>query len=285
VGVAILKEMKICKSIMSQSVGRRLGGNEVLSLKARYGLPSVSRPFASQEDGRLRPCEGLAKWPRSLSIVVCVLLWSVTMYGQEPVAWATVTGQVFDFEGQPLANTRISIFPMDTGMSGRGPPSPMTDHEGRYSVSLPPYQGRTRFCAVKERAGYPDTQDVVFGSGNDDRPIVNLVPGGRFENVDIHLGSPDGILEGTVVDADTGKPLWQARITLRRADVAAGMYSTSLPPDGRFLFALPPAPIEITVAAPLYEPWSYTDPQTGANSMLLQSDEHRKLTVRLLVKR
>ena len=70
-------------------------------------------------------------------IVVCAVLWSVSIYGQEPTEWATVKGQVVDFEGQPLASAKISIFPMEVGMSGMGPPSPTTDVSGRYSVSLP----------------------------------------------------------------------------------------------------------------------------------------------------
>ena len=56
-------------------------------------------------------------------IVVCTVFWSVSIYGQESAEWATVKGQVFDFEGQPMANAKISIFPMEVGMSGMGPPA------------------------------------------------------------------------------------------------------------------------------------------------------------------
>lgn len=217
--------------------------------------------------------------------VVCVLCWSVSAGAQGRESWATVKGRVIDSEGQPVANSRISIFPMDTATSGPPPPSATTDYDGRYSVSLPPYQGRTRLCAVKESAGYPDTQGLVFTSGNDNMPIVELVPNGIFENVDIRLGPPGGILKGTVVDAETGRPLWQARITLRRTDRPEAIYSTSLPPDAHFLFALPPVPIEVTAAAPLYAPWTYKDTITGATSLVLQAAEHQTLTIRLTTKR
>ena len=124
---------------------------------------------------------------------------------------------------------------------------------------------------MKESAGYPDTQGLLFTSGNDTMPIVNLVPGGFFDDVDIRLAPPDGTLKGTVVDAETGRPLWQARITLRRTDRPEAIYSTSLPPDAHFLFALPAAPIEITVIAPQHVPWKYQDPATGATSLVLQA--------------
>ena len=44
--------------------------------------------------------------------VVCVLCWSVSAGAQGRESWATVKGRVIDSEGQPVANSRISIFPM-----------------------------------------------------------------------------------------------------------------------------------------------------------------------------
>lgn len=213
-----------------------------------------------------------------------ILLLPLCIRAQVAAASATIKGRVLDFDGRPVAGASISVFPMDNATSGNVPTA-ITDPEGRYSLTLPPYQGRTRVCAVKEAAGYPDAQDLVFTSVKDILPIVNLVPGGIFENVDIRLGPPDGIVDGVVVDEVTGAPLWQARITLRRTDLPNGIYSSTLPADGRFLFALPSAPIEITVFAPQHDSWSYADPQTGARSLVLQSREHRTLTIKLVSKK
>jgi hypothetical protein len=114
-------------------------------------------------------------------------------------------------------------------------------------------------------------------------PEVYLTPDGHLEDVDIRLGPPDGILEGFVVDNGTGASVPKARITLHRADREA-MYSTSLPPDGHFLFALPPAPIEITVTAPGYLIWKYKDPRSGATKLVLDTLDRRTITVELTPK-
>jgi len=216
---------------------------------------------------------------RRCSVIIALCLLAAA-YGEDPNSSATISGRVLDFESHSVAGAKISVFPMDVGTSGPMP-SATTDLDGRYSLILPPYPGRTRLCAIKESAGYPNTQSTMFVSGKDSRPIVSLTPGAHFDNVDIHLGPPDGIVEGVVVDKDTGVPLWQARITLHRTDMTNGIYSSTLPQDARFLFALPPVPVEITVVAPQHIPWSYADPQTGANSLVLQSSEHRTLTIKL----
>jgi hypothetical protein len=199
---------------------------------------------------------------------------------QTPTGWATVRGRVLDSGGRPVTGAKISAFPMDAAVSGGMPRQPVTDQEGRYRLTLPAYPGRTRLCAVKESAGYPDTQGLLFASETDSMPEVSLPADGYLENIDIHLGPPDGVLEGSVVDAITGSPISNARITLHR-DTPESMYSTSLPADGHFLLALPPAPIEASVEAPGYRSWRYKDPKTQSNGLVLQSSEDRRITIGL----
>jgi hypothetical protein len=203
--------------------------------------------------------------------------------GQTPAGWSTVTERVLDSEGRPVAGAGVSVFPMDVAASGAVPRRPISDEEGRYRLVSPAYPGRTRLCAVKESAGYPDTQGLLFVSGTETMPEVYLTPGGHLEDVDIRLGPPDGTLEGFVVDNGTGAWVPKARITLHRADREA-MYSTSLPPDGHFLFALPPAPIEIKVSAPGYLIWKYKDPRSGAAKVVLDTLDRRTITVELTPK-
>jgi hypothetical protein len=200
-----------------------------------------------------------------------------------PKDWATVTGQVLDSDGRPLAAAKISAFPLDAAMSGAIPRQPVTDQNGRFSYDLPAYPGRTRFCAIKESAGYPDTQGLLFASPGENMPEVSLVSGGHLENVDIHLGAPDGVLAGSVVDGVTGVEVPKARVTLHRSEPES-MYSTSLGPDGSFLLALPQAPIEVSVIAPGYLPWKYKDPLTGLDKVLIHSTDRRSIVVTLTPK-
>jgi protocatechuate 3,4-dioxygenase beta subunit len=168
---------------------------------------------------------------------------------------------------------------MDVGSSG-GLPSAVTDREGRYRLTSAAFPGRRRLCAAKESAGYPNTHGLLFVSGKENMPEVSLTAGGHLENVDIRLGPPDGILEGSVIDLRTGAPIPKARITLHRSDPES-MYATSLPPDSHFVFALPPVPIEITVEAPDYKPWEYRNPQSLAKGLVLSNSDHRVIAVEL----
>jgi len=62
------------------------------------------------------------------------------------------------------------------------------------------------------------------------------------------------------------------------------MYSTSLGPDGGFLFAVPEAPIEVSVIAPGYLPWKYKDPLTGPDKVLMHSADRRSIVIALTPK-
>lgn len=98
--------------------------------------------------------------------------------------------------------------------------------------------------------------------------------------MDINLGAPLGILEATVVDANTHAPVPTARVILHR-DNPESMYSTTLSPDGKFLFALPPAPIDIVVEAPGYRAWHYSDPQMPAHKIVMDRSDHKVITIEL----
>jgi hypothetical protein len=223
----------------------------------------------------------MSKYMRLLTVMSLLLGLVPLMQSQAPADWATVTGRVLDSDGRPVAGARISIFPKDVGLSGGMPRQPITNQDGAYRLVSPAYPGRTRLCAVKESAGYPNAQYSLFVSSTDGKmPEVSLTPGGHLENIDIHLGPPDGIIEGFVVDAGTRAPISKARITLHRSD-RESISSSTLPPDGHFSYALPPVLIEITVEAPGYLRWTYRDLATRANGIVLSTSDHKKITVEL----
>lgn len=217
---------------------------------------------------------------KNLGLVV-IIATTLSM-GQAPGHWATIAGRVLSFDGKPVAGARVTLFPMDVAMSGIMPKESVTDLEGRYRLSTPAFPGRIRLGAVKESAGYPDTQGLLFVSKEDNLPIISLAPGDHLTGVDIRLGPPDGILEGTVIDAQTRSPIVRARITLHRREPDA-IYSSSLQSDGHFAFALPDTPIQIRVIAPGYRPWTYVDLANGEGYLLLKgSSDHRVLMVELI---
>ena len=222
-----------------------------------------------------------------IGLLACMILaWSSWLLGlqspgvQPPAGWATVTGRVLDADGRPVPGAKISILPLDVAVSGGMPREPATDQEGRYRLLSPAYPGRSRLSAFKESAGYPNPQYLLFASGSESMPEVHLAPDARLDGVDIRLGTPDGTVEGTVLDAKTHAPVPKARITLHRRDPES-VSSGTLPPDGHFFYALPHAAIEVTVDAPGYISWKYRDTASGAYWLLLSGTDHREIIVEL----
>jgi hypothetical protein len=91
---------------------------------------------------------------------------------------------------------------------------------------------------------------------------------------------PDGVLDGSVVDARSGSPVSKARITLHR-DEPDSMYSATLPPDGQFRFALPPVPIQVSIDAPGYRRRVYKDPASAAPHITLSTSEDKNIVIKL----
>lgn len=215
-----------------------------------------------------------------------VLLLPISMFGQSshpsvPRNWATVTGSVVDQQGQPVAGAKVSAMPLDVAVEGPVPAPPITDSNGRFRLSTPAYSGRTRLAAIKESAGYPDTQGLLFSSPNDSMPEVSLLPGATIEGIVIRLGPPDGVIDASIVDAITAKPVSKARLNLRR-DAPPAIYSATIPSDGHFRLALPPVPIHMSIDAPGYLHWEYRDEVTGKPELVLKNSTRKVLTITLV---
>lgn len=213
---------------------------------------------------------------RSLVFLAVITLANIWVRGQVPQGWAVVTGQVLDAQGKPVIGATLSLFP--AGAFEGGLPYAVTDVDGRYRLVSLPY-GKAWLCAVKPSAGYPDTNLLLFAPDVDDRPEILLAPNAILTQ-DIHLAPPVGVLEAQVIDAVTREAVPNGRIAMRRAKPQA-IHSENIPNDGRFLYALPPAPIEISITAPGYRPWRYAD-KNGQKALVLNSSDHRKLTIELI---
>lgn len=221
--------------------------------------------------------------PRQLSRLICIVIaaaLSLCAQGQQS-GMAVVSGRVIDVDGNPVSGARIALIPLDGGFSG-SPPSAFTDEFGKYRLITPP-MGRIRLCAVKESAGYPNVQYTLFSTGTEERPIVTVNTATHIDGIDIKLGKPDGIVEADIVDATTHTPVLLAQVTLHRDDRPDALHSSSVR-AGHLLFALPPVPIEFKITAPGYLPWTYKDPQTGRDRILLANYDHLKLTIELTKK-
>jgi hypothetical protein len=191
------------------------------------------------------------KWYSHNFLNWALLVASAGAFGQ--TAQTTISGRVIDSDGRAVAGATALAIPFGEGRLAHS----VTDANGAYEI-VTTYQGQLRVTAHKESDGYPNTLGVLF-IGDESFPVVETMPGGVLKNVNIQLPPPDGILTGTVHDAQTGGKVPQARVTLRKVDAPDVMYSSYLRDDGTFLFALPPKPITLEITAPGYKTWRYVD--------------------------
>ena len=211
---------------------------------------------------------------------VTIVSWmSFFLIGIARAQNSSVSGHVYDSEGHPLAGARVIPFPLEVGMSGLVP-SAVSTADGSYRLALPAY-GRTRICASKEGAGYPDTTSAIFLSGKENEPVVNLVAETHLYDIDIRLPPPDGRLDLTVTDKNSGLAIPNARITLRRDEYPSVMYATDIGETGHFYIELPNRPIQIFVTAGGYQTFRYKDPITGNQSITILPHQHKMIVVQM----
>lgn len=212
-------------------------------------------------------------------LIAITAVFSTLLVAQERASTVQLTGHVYLPDGKPLSGARVSLFPLEVGVGGPLPAT-ISKEDGSYHLTVPAL-GKTRILANIEQRGYPDTFYKIFSSPADHFPEVNLSPGAVLDNIDIHLGSPDGLVEGRVIDKSNGAAVQSMQIVLRWVDQPSVYLSASIQRSGSFQYALPMRPISITISAPGYQTWTYSDPVTHAQYLLLGTTDRRSITVEL----
>jgi protocatechuate 3,4-dioxygenase beta subunit len=182
------------------------------------------------------------------------LLWPAsTAAATEPGGriLGTVTGG-----GVALANSWVTLTALDTRGEPTGQPSrTVTDATGRYEfLGLAPgpvtLQARAPLGGTLVDTYWP--QAFTFGTAG----VLEVADGPVRADIDLPEG---GSAQGRVVDARTGEPVVGARVTAGiTGDRPTGSVGTPRPvalPGGFSLGALPPVPLELSVAVPPDSPY------------------------------
>lgn len=178
-----------------------------------------------------------------------------------------------------MSGAKIDLLPLEVAWSGPRP-FVQTDEHGYFHVTVPAL-GKTRVSASEISAGYPDTHFKLFSSDNDSPSIVDITADQPVNHVDIHLGPPDGIIRGRLVNKKNGNGVRLATILMEWADDPSVMYSESALDSGTFQYALPKHPIMLKITAPGFKPWTYTNAQTGDKFLNIDSGERLSTLVEL----
>jgi len=137
-------------------------------------------------------------------------------------------------------------------------------------------QSLYKIRAKDEVDGYPDPVYLLNADPTARFPEVP-VEGQDVPGVRVTLGARGGILDGTVRDASTHRPIAHGKITIqdvRNPDAYVEVFADK---EGHTQFAVPSRPLRISATADTYTPFSYED----GKEVTLSPGERRTILLEL----
>ena len=174
-----------------------------------------------------------------------------------------VRGVVTDRDGHPIPSAMVFAIPQALTLEGVTPRSSKSGKDGKFVFSGRFNSGIYTLYSRKEEAGYPDPSERFY---TDSRAateaqlavvpltdvqltVVHLTEDKPSATVEVHLGQPAGVLEGRVIDVNTG-----AAIAARLVFCDRDCNQHSLTVKGKYRALLPPGKdIGLMVSSPKYE--------------------------------
>jgi hypothetical protein len=182
----------------------------------------------------------------------------------------TITAQVYDQDGKPLADAAVEFVPTDVILAS-ALPSCLTDADGVCSKDLKFW--KYHVIAEKKADGFPDLSFNFYGHGKWPA-TVTLSPEQAMAHVTVKLGPKAGSLVFTIIDAVTAARIEHVSVTLHPFADPKDFLGTNLGPDFRVLI---PADedVSVEVEAKGYQPWKVPGP------VRLASGESKAFTISL----
>jgi len=197
---------------------------------------------------------------------------------EKPPAETRIVGTVLDQRGQPLRDISVQAFLKQTGMYM---PTADSNNDGQFVIGdLEP--GTYDIYGESDAAGYPNTTLSFYGGEN---PIEVTLGNCGTATVVLVLGPKAGVLNGTLLDSVTGRPIASPhapRFIVERAFNREDSIEFSGP--AKFRWLVPPwVEVTLKVTAEGYRPWLYADPSDPSKPLpfQLESGEEKILKIEL----
>ena len=213
----------------------------------------------------------------SLLLILCLSLLRVTL-AQSP-SRHTITGELRDDAGHPLADAAVCAIPTDGAvLRVRDKICAESDAQGKFAISLM-QAGKYRVSGEKMSDGYMPAYLPFYRDPN--IPIPEAVVGDENRNASLSLTlAKSGLITGKVIDEANDTPvqnfvvwIYQARTpNAQTHEVVKGS------PSGRFRIFAPPVPFRLRVVSEGYEDW------VMGGGMLVSAAGARKAPGSLLVR-
>jgi hypothetical protein len=148
-----------------------------------------------------------------------------------------IKGTVTDEDGSPVPDATVYAVPQGLVLDDITLRSVQTDRNGRFDFRGGFAWEAYKLYARKDADGYPNPLDRFYADSKADAPQVDLTANHPSAAVAVNLGEKAGVVEGRVIDAETGAVL-KARLSfLDGQGNGRGVDSDS---EGKFRALLPP---------------------------------------------
>jgi hypothetical protein len=159
-----------------------------------------------------------------------------------------IRGVVTDRDGRPVSSAVVFVVPQALTLEGVTPRSAKTGEDGKFFFDGHFSPGTYTLYSRKEQEGYPDPTDRFYSDSRTETEI-QLTADKPSATVEVRLGKKAGILEGRVIDVNTG-----AAITARLVFYDRNGNQHFLMVEGKYRALLPPGKdLGLMVSSPKYE--------------------------------
>ena len=213
---------------------------------------------------------------REITLGLTITLSTVAL-GQEdrPVFSGVIEGQVLNLDGSMVPQAEVWAIPVVARNQGTLPRSRANDL-GQFSVRIQK-PGKYLIIASQEQEGH--TSAICYSPQAP--PEVLIDEGQPRQSAVVRIGPMLGRITGTVLDAETNRPVERGEIELqllydRMPLIKRGPYS-----KGKLEFCTPTALFSLKISAPGYQDWYGNGSKEQPELFAVQLGDHQELTIRL----
>ena len=214
---------------------------------------------------------------RKTILWLAVTLWSTVALGQDhqSVFSGVIEGQVLNLDGSTASQAEVWAIPAGGPNQGTLPRS-RASVLGQFSIRIQK-PGRYLIIAAQKKEGY--TSAICYGPQAP--PEVLIDEGQPRQSAVVRLGPMLGRITGTVLDAETNRPVEKGEVELQLRSHQMALTRQGPYSKGQFELCAPPGLFSLKVSAPGYQDWYGNGSKGQPELFAVQLGDHHELTIRL----
>ena len=218
-----------------------------------------------------------------LRFLVCLLMCgAVSVCGQDHPR-GSIAGIVVDSTNHPMADVKV-VAVDEHRAHVEVEPSAVADKNGKFRLDGL-VAGQYWLFPIFPEGGYPDLQAAIFPGDPGRRPVITVEPGSTLTGVVVTMPKKGARFTASIVDAETGVPVFAARMRVTNPYVPRAFYESGPSVNGICAIVLTTKmAFNVEIHASGYESWRYSDVDSRGienYNLILEPGAQKEVTVKL----